>query len=54
MPSCAASVGQLAARYGVAVDICPARRANCKGAVEKSNDFITGCWWRTTTASGHR
>ena len=45
------SFAAVAKYYGVAVDICPARRANRKGAVEKSNDFITGRWWRTMTAA---
>ena len=45
------SFAAVAKYYGVAVDICPARRANRKGAVEKSNDFLTGRWWRTMTAS---
>lgn len=45
------SFAPVAKYYGVAVDICPARRANRKGAVEKSNDFITGRWWRTMTAT---
>ena len=33
--------------YGVGVDICPARRGNRKGVVEKANDYITQAWWRT-------
>jgi hypothetical protein len=45
------SFAAVANHYGVAVDICPARRANRKGAVEKSNDFLTGRWWRTMTAA---
>lgn len=45
------SFAAVATYYGVAVDICPARRANRKGAVEKSNDFLTGRWWRTMTAT---
>ena len=41
----------VAKHYGVGVDICPARRANRKGVVEKSNHFIAQRWWRTTTAT---
>jgi transposase len=36
------------ARYlKVSVVICPARRGNRKGVVEKTNDYITQSWWRT-------
>jgi hypothetical protein len=33
--------------YGVEVVICPPRRANRKGAVEKKIPFTTQRWWRT-------
>lgn len=33
--------------YGVGVDICPPRRGNRKGVVEKANDYLTQSWWRT-------
>ena len=33
--------------YGVGVDICPARRGNRKGVVEKANDYVAQAWWRT-------
>ncbi|HYV01469.1 MAG TPA: helix-turn-helix domain-containing protein, partial [Actinomycetota bacterium] len=33
--------------YGVGVDICPARRGNRKGVVEKANDYLAQAWWRT-------
>jgi hypothetical protein len=46
-----ASFVAVAKYYRVAVDICAPRRANRKGAVEKSNDFLTGRWWRTMTAT---
>jgi hypothetical protein len=46
-----ASFAPVAKYYGVGIDICPARRANRKGSVEKSNDFIAQRWWRTMTAT---
>jgi transposase len=46
-----ASFAAVAKYYGVTVDICAPRRANRKGAVEKSNDFLTGRWWRTMSAT---
>src|SRR3972149_3131246 len=33
--------------YGVGVDICPPRRGNRKGVVEKANDYLAQAWWRT-------
>lgn len=33
--------------YGVGVDLCPARRGNRKGVVEKANDYLAQAWWRT-------
>lgn len=40
------------ARYlKVSVVICPARRGNRKGVVEKANDYITQSWWRTADVS---
>ncbi len=41
------SFAEVAKHYGVEVRICPAYRANRKGAVEKSNHFIAQRWWRT-------
>ena len=41
------SFASVARYYGVAVDVCPARRANRKGAVESRNHFITQRWWRS-------
>jgi hypothetical protein len=35
----------------VAVDICPPRRGNRKGAVEKQNHFSAQRWWRTARIS---
>ena len=33
--------------YEVGVDICPPRRGNRKGVVEKANDYLAQAWWRT-------
>jgi len=33
--------------YGIGVDLCPPRRGNRKGVVEKSNDYLAQAWWRT-------
>lgn len=33
--------------YGVSVDVCPPRRGNRKGVVEKSNHTAAQRWWRT-------
>lgn len=33
--------------YGVGVDICPPRRGNRKGVVEKANHTAAQRWWRT-------
>jgi len=41
------SFASVARYYGVAVDVCPARRANRKGAVESRNRFITQRFWRS-------
>jgi transposase len=37
----------VAKHYGVAVRICPARRGNRKGVVEKANHTAAQRWWRT-------
>lgn len=42
-----ASFAPVAKHYGVIVDACPPRRANRKGSVEKSNDYLAQRWWRT-------
>jgi transposase len=49
-----ASFAPVAKYYGVGIDICLPRRANRKGSVEKSNDFIAQRWWRTMTATTMR
>ena len=41
------SFGPVAAHYRVGIDICPARHAWRKGAVEKSAHTIAQRWWRT-------
>ena len=33
--------------FGVSVIMCPPRRGNRKGVVEKNNDHIAQSWWRT-------
>ena len=37
----------VAKHYGVGVDICPSRRGNRKGVVEKANHAAAQRWWRT-------
>lgn len=44
------SFAAVARYYGVSVDVCPARRANRKGAVESRNHFIAQRFWRTLQA----
>ncbi|MFY2791035.1 IS21/IS408/IS1162 family transposase [Rhodococcus sp. MALMAid1271] len=41
-----ASFAGVAKHYGVSVAICPPRRGNRKGAVEKSNHTAAQRWWR--------
>ncbi|MFD3480536.1 hypothetical protein [Streptomyces sp. NPDC058695] len=42
-----ASFAAVAKYYGVGVDICPPRRGNRKGVVEKVNHSAAQRWWRT-------
>jgi transposase len=42
-----ASFAGVAKHYGVSVAICPARRGNRKGVVEKVNHTAAQRWWRT-------
>jgi transposase len=42
-----ASFAAVAKYYGVSVAICPPRRGQRKGSVEKSNDMAAQRWWRT-------
>jgi transposase len=41
------SFATVAKHYGVSVAICPPRRGNRKGVVEKSNHVAAQRWWRT-------
>jgi transposase len=45
------SFAPVAKYYGVAVEPCPPRRGNRKGAVESSVRYVCGRWWRTMTAT---
>lgn len=42
-----AAFAAVAKHYGVAVDVCPPRRGNRKGVVEKANHSAAQRWWRT-------
>lgn len=42
-----AAFAGVAKHYAVAVDVCPPRRGNRKGVVEKSNHAAAQRWWRT-------
>ena len=42
-----ASFVPVAKHYGVGIDICPPRRGNCKGVVEKAIHGAPKRWWRT-------
>ncbi len=44
-----ASFAGVAKHYGVSVAICPPRRGNRKGVVEKVNHTAAQRWWRTLT-----
>ena len=41
----------LAKHYGVAIAVCPARRAQRKGVVEKAIQYLTRSWWRTAAVA---
>lgn len=41
------SFSHVAKYYGVKVRICPPRRGQRKGSVEKNNDYAAQRWWRT-------
>lgn len=45
-----AAFADAAKYYGVAVTLCPPRRANRKGVVEAGNDYLAQSWWRTARA----
>lgn len=42
---------QLAKHYGVEVWVCPPRRPQRKGVVEKAIQYVTRSWWRTAPVS---
>ncbi|MEU0374875.1 transposase, partial [Streptomyces sp. NPDC006283] len=42
-----ATFASVAKYYGAGVDICPPRRGNRKGVVEKANHSAAQRWWRT-------
>jgi len=46
-----ASFAAVAKHYGVHIKICPPRRGNRKGCVEKKNHFIAQRWWRTAAVT---
>jgi transposase len=41
----------LAKHYGVEIAVCPPRRAQRKGVVEKAVQYLTRSWWRTAAVS---
>jgi hypothetical protein len=41
----------LAKRYGAQIAVCPARRAQRKGVVEKAIQYLTRSWWRTAAVA---
>ena len=43
---------QAAKHYGVEVWVCPPRRPQRKGVVEKAIQYLTRSWWRTAPVSG--
>ena len=47
------SFAAVARHYGVSVAICPARRGNRKGVVEKANHTAAQRWWRTLPDDAH-
>jgi hypothetical protein len=42
---------QAAKHYGVEVWVCPPRRPQRKGVVEKAIQYVTRSWWRTALAA---
>ena len=41
----------LAKHYGAQIAVCPARRAQRKGVVEKAIQYLTRSWWRTAAVA---
>ena len=46
-----APFAQAAKHYGVEVWVCPPRRPQRKGVVEKAIQYLTRSWWRTAPVS---
>jgi|NGEPerStandDraft_8_1074529.scaffolds.fasta_scaffold05021_1 transposase len=46
-----AQFAQVAKHYGVEVWVCPPRRPQRKGVVEKAIQYVTRSWWRTAPVS---
>jgi transposase len=46
-----APFAQVAKHYGVEVWVCPPRRPQRKGVVEKAIQYVTRSWWRTAPVS---
>jgi transposase len=46
-----AQFAQAAKHYGVEVCVCPPRRPQRKGVVEKAIQYVTRSWWRTAPVS---
>ena len=44
-------MANLAKHYGVEIAVCPPRRAQRKGVVEKAVQYLTRSWWRTARVS---
>jgi transposase len=44
----------LAKHYGTQIAVCPARRAQRKGVVEKAIQYLTRSWWRTAAVTTAR
>jgi transposase len=43
---------QLAKHYGVELAVCPPRRAQRKGVVERAIQYLTGSWWTSARVTG--
>jgi len=41
----------IAKHYGVEIAVCPPRRAQRKGVVEKAIQYLTSSWWRTASVT---
>jgi transposase len=46
-----ADAATLAKHYGTQIAVCPARRAQRKGVVEKAIQYLTRSWWRTAAVA---